>query len=222
MKIDIKWIALIALVVQNSGLAIMMRFTFLYGSKESRYAPSTAVLLAEVLKFIISVTACFVIDSSSSYSTFLNLLRNELGGSRGDWMKLTVPSLLYTLQNSLQYFSMSLLSAPVFQVLYQMKIITTALFSVTLLAKRIGGFQWLTVLALAGGVALVQLSQLGDMSRGNKSNSLLGLISGNVLYIHSLVQYVYINYIYNHIIYVCIIVDSGVWLRYIWLCWRLF
>jgi len=52
-----------------------------------------------------------------------------------------------------------MLSAPVFQVLYQMKIITTAVFSVLLLSRRISAGQWLSVVALAGGVALVQLSQ---------------------------------------------------------------
>ena len=92
-----------------------------------------------------------------------------------DWLKLTVPSLLYTVQNSLQYLSMELLSAPVFQVLYQMKIITTALFSVIILSKRIGVIQWLSVVALAGGVALVQLSQL--KSGSDKENSLSGLVS---------------------------------------------
>lgn len=71
---------------------------------------------------------------------------------------------------------MELLSAPVFQVLYQMKIITTALFSVLILSKRIGAFQWLSVVALAGGVALVQLSQLKS-GGSQKENSLTGLVS---------------------------------------------
>ena len=58
-----------------------------------------------------------------------------------------------------------------------MKIITTAVFSVLLLSRRLGGLQWLSIVALSGGVALVQLSQMSDSNNSNKSNSILGLIS---------------------------------------------
>lgn len=179
IKLDPKWIALVALVVQNSGLAVMMRYTLTLKKEQSdRYCPSTAVLIAEIMKFFISVVCAFVFDASLSYKSFVSLLRTEISGAKGDWFKLTVPSMLYTLQNSLQYYSMALLSAPVFQVLYQMKIITTAVFSVTLLSRKINVFQWLAVVALAGGVALVQLSQLDDKGGADaKSNSIAGLIS---------------------------------------------
>lgn len=174
--LDMKWIALVALIIQNSGLAIMMRYSIVFSSPENRYFASTAVLNAEIMKFCISVIACYLFDAESSFDKFKMLLNSELIDNKIDWLKLTVPSLLYTVQNSLQYVSMTLLSAPVFQVLYQMKIITTAIFSVLILSKRIGIFQWISVVALAGGVALVQLSQLDDSS-SNKSNSLAGLIS---------------------------------------------
>ena len=176
MQFDMKWIALFALVLQNSGLAMMMRLTLINTNPDSRYCPSTAVLAAEILKIFISLFACYFIDANGSYTTFRELVQIELLNNKIDWLKLTIPSLLYTLQNSIQYFSMSLLSAPVFQVLYQMKIITTALFSVVILQKRIGAYQWLSVIALAGGVALVQLSQLTEHG-DSKSNSLIGLIS---------------------------------------------
>jgi len=81
--------------------------------------------------------ACFILDANQNYSVYFNIIYTEFIGNRGDWLKLMVPSVLYTLQNSLQYYSMSCLSAPVFQVLYQMKIITTAVFSVLILSKRI-------------------------------------------------------------------------------------
>ena len=93
-----------------------------------------------------------------------------------DWGRLAVPSVLYTVQNSLQYTAMSMLSAPVFQVCYQMKIVTTALFSVVLLNRHITPLQWGSVSALAMGVALVQLSQQSGEDDG-KSSSFLGLIA---------------------------------------------
>eukprot|EP01036_Dinobryon_divergens_P027924 gene27924-36785_t len=70
---------------------------------------------------------------------------------------------------------MSCLSAPVFQVLYQMKIITTAVFSVLILSKRISVSQWISVVALSCGVALVQLSQ--QQAEDSKTNSIAGLVS---------------------------------------------
>lgn len=175
LPLDIKWIALIALVFQNSGLAIAMRYSFLIPA-EFRYLTSTAVLIAEVMKLAISLIACYFLDGGSSWASFRRMMVSELTSNVQDWFKLMVPSVLYTLQNSLQYYSMSCLSAPVFQVLYQMKIITTAMFSVILLSRHISSAQWLSVVALACGVALVQLSQATHTNDG-KTNSIAGLVS---------------------------------------------
>lgn len=170
----VMWIALIALVVQNSFLSICMRYTFIHNDG-SPYITSTAVLLAEILKLIISTAVCFTVDSKGSVTNFLNTCYVDMLKNGRDWLKLMVPSILYTLQNSLQYYSMSCLSAPVFQVLYQMKIITTAVFSVLILSKRLISTQWLSVFSLACGVALVQLSQ--TVMEDDKVNSIYGLIS---------------------------------------------
>jgi UDP-sugar transporter A1/2/3 len=170
----ITWIALVALVVQNSFLSICMRYTFIHNDGNP-YITSTAVLLAEILKLVISTIVCITVDSKGNMSQFLNTCYVDMMKNSRDWFKLMVPSILYTLQNSLQYYSMSCLSAPVFQVLYQMKIITTAVFSVLILSKRLISTQWLSVFSLACGIALVQLSQT-VMDEG-KANSIYGLIS---------------------------------------------
>jgi drug/metabolite transporter (DMT)-like permease len=174
--INLKWVALVALVIQNSGLAIVMRLTFLLANATNdKYIPSTAVLNAEILKLLISIAACYFVDSDKNFRKFTQILYTEMYINYPDFLKLMVPSMLYTLQNSLQYFSMQRLSAPVFQVLYQMKIITTAIFSVLLLSKRLSSIQWASIVALTVGVALVQLSQIND--GGSKSSSIAGLIS---------------------------------------------
>lgn len=151
MILSPKWIALVALILQNSGLAILMRYTMIFVQPGTeRYLSSTAVLSAEVMKLVISIILCFIIDCKLCYKAFYATLYSEFIGNRADWIKLMIPSLLYTLQNSLQYFSMSRLSAPVFQVLYQLKIVTTALFSVAILSRKISGIQWLSVVMLTG------------------------------------------------------------------------
>ena len=103
--IDPKWIALILLIVQNSGLALMMRFTMISTVKlNDRYLSSTAVLLAELIKFVISTLACFAFDTGYDVEKFTAIVHDELLGNRQDWIMLTVPSMLYTLQNLLQYY----------------------------------------------------------------------------------------------------------------------
>jgi drug/metabolite transporter (DMT)-like permease len=169
-----KYVALISLILQNAGLAIIMRYSLIFPSSDGKYMTSTAVLMAEVLKLVMASLACFFFDANGSIDKFVNVIKYE-GGGLADWGKLAVPSVLYTIQNSLQYTAMSMLSAPVFQVCYQMKIITTALFSVVLLNRHISPLQWGSVTALAMGVALVQLSQQsGD---DGKSSSVLGLVA---------------------------------------------
>jgi UDP-galactose transporter len=75
-----------------------------------------------------------------------------------DSWKLVVPAALYTLQNSLVYAAISNLDAVTFQVTYQLKILTTVLFSILLLGRPVSLRQWLSLVLLAAGVALVQIS----------------------------------------------------------------
>lgn len=63
---------------------------------------------------------------------------------------------------------MSNLDAATFQVTYQLKILTTALFSVTLLRRTLSLQKWLSLVLLTSGVALVQLPS-GSASASSSS-----------------------------------------------------
>lgn len=54
------------------------------------------------------------------------------------------------------YVALSNLDAATYQVIYQLKILTTALFSVSMLGKNLGMYQWLSLVILMTGVAFVQ------------------------------------------------------------------
>lgn len=83
-----------------------------------------------------------------------------------DCWKLSIPAILYVVQNNLQYVAASNLDVATFQVTYQMKILTTAFFSVLMLGKRLSSTKWLSLLLLAVGVGIVQIQSTGHASSG--------------------------------------------------------
>ncbi|XP_078393372.1 UDP-galactose translocator, partial [Cetorhinus maximus] len=86
-----------------------------------------------------------------------------------DMLKMAVPSLIYTLQNNLQYVAISNLPVATFQVMYQFKILTTALFSVLMLQKSLSRLQWASLVILFAGIAVVQVTQ--EESRAGKDRA---------------------------------------------------
>lgn len=66
-----------------------------------------------------------------------------------------------------------------FQVTYQLKILTTAIFAVFILRKRLLITQWGSLVFLIAGVAMVQLtdSKSGSSANTDDQNRLLGLIA---------------------------------------------
>jgi UDP-sugar transporter A1/2/3 len=76
------------------------------------------------------------------------------------------------IQNNLQYVAATNLEAATFQVSYQMKILTTAAFSVLLLRKQLSANQWLALFFLAIGVGIVQI-QTGASDTAKAASSLL-------------------------------------------------
>ncbi|TKA69582.1 hypothetical protein B0A49_04499 [Cryomyces minteri] len=125
-----------------------------------RYFTSTAVFLNEVIKLAISLTmALYDISANLPSSSTATALFSSLSSAvfTGDSWKLAIPAMLYTLQNSLQYVAISNLDAATFQVTYQLKILTTALFSVTMLGRTLSTRKWLSLVLLMIGVAIVQI-----------------------------------------------------------------
>ena len=72
-------------------------------------------------------------------------------------LKLLIPSGLYTLQNNLLFIALSNLDAATYQVTYQLKILTTAVFSVIMLGKKLDMYKWVSLVILTIGVSFVQV-----------------------------------------------------------------
>jgi UDP-sugar transporter A1/2/3 len=75
----------------------------------------------------------------------------------GDSWKLVIPASLDVLSNSLLYIALSNMSAASFQVTFQLKVLTTAVFGLILLRRSIPLQKWGLLLLLVVGVALVQI-----------------------------------------------------------------
>jgi UDP-sugar transporter A1/2/3 len=91
-----------------------------------------------------------------------------------DCWKLSIPALLYVVQNSLQFVAISNLPVATFQVTYQMKILTTAAFSVLLLRRRLTSTKWVSLFFLATGVAIVQIQTSTGAFGPHKPNRPVG------------------------------------------------
>lgn len=142
------------------------------------YSPASAVLLGEILKgsisFLIALwrakDADLPLSSRKSFWGFIYSLAPWSAPFRQvcseifstDCWKLSIPALLYVVQNSLQFVAIGNLPVASFQVAYQMKILTTAAFSVLLLRKRLTPTKWLSLFFLAIGVGIVQVQTSTD------------------------------------------------------------
>ncbi|KZP04560.1 nucleotide-sugar transporter [Athelia psychrophila] len=173
--IPLKYISLVTLAVQNSLLTIIMHYSRVSTPPSRAYSAATAVLLNELLKCSISLVIAFSridravgatdsFDAPSPWSPRSILARSRALGkevfSRDCW-KLSIPAILYVIQNNLQFVAASNLDPSTFQVSYQMKILTTAGFSVLLLRKKLTPSQWFALLFLAIGVGVVQIQTSG-------------------------------------------------------------
>ncbi|CAL8396097.1 unnamed protein product [Boreogadus saida] len=151
----LKYLSLGVLVFQTTSLVLTMRYSRTLQGDGPRYLASSAVVVAELMKIV----ACLLLvlkEHNYSLRALNSILRQEILHKPVDTLKLAVPSGIYTLQNNLLYVALSNLDAATYQVTYQLKILTTALFSVSMLGRRLGVYQWLSLLVLMAGVALVQ------------------------------------------------------------------
>lgn len=158
-----KHLSLVTLIFQNSALILIMHYSRVMPLVDGqRYHTSTSVLLNEVMKLGISFSVALY-DTSKSLPTTASIpsiLRTLFASIfTGESWKLAIPALLYTLQNSLQYVAVSNLDAATFQVTYQLKILTTAIFSVLMLGRVLSPRKWLSLLLLIIGVSIIQVPQ---------------------------------------------------------------
>ncbi|KAJ7811390.1 nucleotide-sugar transporter-domain-containing protein [Mycena olivaceomarginata] len=182
----LKYVSLVTLAVQNAALSIVMHYSRVSTPPSLSYSPASAVLLNELLKGAISFLIALarvpqVAERPWHRMSFWTIVRELpypwtppfwwLCGEilSPDCWKLSIPAILYVVQNSLQFVAVSNLPVASFQVTYQMKILTTAAFSVALLRRKLSPIKWLSLFFLAIGVGIVQIqtSSIGQIPTKN-------------------------------------------------------
>lgn len=168
-------VSLVSLTVQTSGGVLLIRWAFAE-NLEARFLTTTCVFFTEMLKVFVSLI--LVIQESGSLSEAGRSIHEHFTSSPSNIFKSTVPALIYTIQNNLMFYSLEKLSGPVQQVLYQMKILTTAGMGVLMLGKSLTWTQWSSLVILVAGIALVQWPRNHNTSTPSlSSDSLKGFVA---------------------------------------------
>ncbi|KAI7898862.1 nucleotide-sugar transporter-domain-containing protein [Cokeromyces recurvatus] len=170
-NVNLKQLSLFILIIQNTMLVLVMRYSrTTLPEDQPMYIASTAVFMAEIIKII----TCFSVLYYQGHTlTFFHKPREIL--------KMLIPSSLYALQNNLLYIALSNLEAATFQVTYQLKILSTAIFSVIMLGRTLTSTQWFALVLLMAGVTLVQSETVVTTNHSSlteqQQNPLVGLVA---------------------------------------------
>ena len=173
-----KALALLMLTCQNTALVLTLKFSYRKGAEP--YLVSTVIVCSESLKLSLSLLLLAYTEGRSGVVAAVRELR-------ANSLRLILPSALYLAQNSLLFCGIRLLTPTSYTVCSQIKILTSAIFSVLLLNQKVTRRQYLALFALTVGMVMVQLEDgasrgiaEGSHSTGSyqmNSSSLRGVLS---------------------------------------------
>ena len=107
---------------------------------------------------------------SLSFTELKATLTQQILHNRMDLLKTGIPAILFTIQTNLVYLAISNLDAAVFQVTFQIKILTTAIFTVILLNRSLRGLQWASLCILCTGISIIQIQNVKSSNSSNDKN----------------------------------------------------
>ena len=108
----LKYFSLVCLAVQNTVLILTMRYV--RTQKGDMFMATTAVIMSETLKVIASLAIILYLEGS--VKKWLQHLNDNIIKQPMDCVKVSVPSIIYVLQNNLLYVAVSNLDAATYQV----------------------------------------------------------------------------------------------------------
>jgi len=169
----LRTLLLILLVVQTSATVLLLRYSR-STSGGQLYISTTMVFFTEVGKYLLSLALLAV---QTGPMGMLGEFTSQVVKKPRETMLLALPASLYVLQNNLLILALTNLDAGTYQVTYQLKILTTAGCSVLLLGRRLTQRQWISLLVLVAGVALVQTPAVAVQPNKQQQDSVAGLVA---------------------------------------------
>lgn len=163
---------LLVLCLQNSFFTVLRRYS--QGVLKETYSKHEVLLFGEVVKIVFSA---FVI-SQSQLKSGKRGLKNHFHYLLTTSPKMFALSLIYGLMNILSYVALRNISASLFTICAQLKILSTATFSCTILKRKYSMVKLRALLTLSVGVLLFSEPIWNDPDAktfsGDKNNVLLG------------------------------------------------
>ncbi len=129
---------------------------------------TTAIVCQEFIKMLVSVGLLYT--ESFSFNDLKTTIMQQIVNNRMDSLKTGIPAILFTVQTNLVYLAISNLDAAVFQVTFQIKILTTAIFTVILLNRSLRGMQWVALFILCTGISIIQIQNVKSSSNSSDKN----------------------------------------------------
>ncbi|KAL9186532.1 hypothetical protein ACHAXT_005770 [Thalassiosira profunda] len=167
---------LFMMTAQNSSVVLVTRYTRAAFASEELYVINDLVMITEVGKLVLAAA----LEYNATNGRLVNSIKENIFDRPLDFLRILIPSLLYLVQNSVLYIAISNLTAPMFQVTYQCKLLTTAIVSVVMLQRRYSMKQWACLTVLGLGVAIVVLGarEKGDDKKEQDSANAMNLFAG--------------------------------------------
>ena len=123
---------LFMMTAQNSSVVLVSRYTRAGVADEDLFVINDLVMVTEFGKMILAAA----LEYNATNGQLMKSVKDNIIDRPLDFLRILIPSLLYLVQNSVLYIAISNLTAPLFQVTYQAKLLTTAIVSVIMLAYR--------------------------------------------------------------------------------------
>ena len=151
-----KYLSLVLLLSQNVMLALAIRYSKMNASKKKvNYLTSVVILFSEALKFVIC--HLLVLFETGSLLKYVKQINQDLIQKPLDFLRISVPGGLFTVQNNLTFVALSYMDAASFQVMSQLKILTTCVMSILMLNTKLDKFKWTSIFMLLIGVTLIEV-----------------------------------------------------------------
>lgn len=176
----VKMTVLVLLLFQNTCYTLLRRYS--QANLAENYDAQEVLLVGEVFKLVFSLgMAAF--DSTASDADVapagvsrMLALRYRVSYLTRHSAKMFALAVVYGTMNVLSYVAIRRIDAAVFTVCAQLKILTTAAFSVSMLRKRYSATKWRALCQLVLGCVLVTVPQIESFDR-DASTFLVGVLA---------------------------------------------